>query len=131
MTTKSRKKQWAALAGKRRWSEAEARSVVEAWRASGQRAQTFAREHGLGAWKLRYWAPLIEATSRTKKTASSSRLSTPIEFVPAILTGAVSGERAAVVIRLPDGIAVEIHDAEHARPDDVGRMVASLRGVGL
>lgn len=40
--------EWKPLAAKQRSSEEEARSVVEAWRASRQRVQTFAREHGLG-----------------------------------------------------------------------------------
>jgi hypothetical protein len=130
MKTKNANDKWNALAAKRRWSEAEARSVVEAWRASGQRVQTFAREHGLGAWRLRYWAPRVEGTSRMKKAAATkSRSSTQVKFVPAVLTGVAIGERAAVVIRLPDGIAVELHDAERARAEDVGQMVACLRGA--
>lgn len=130
MKSKSTNDSWKRWVAKRRWSEAEARSVVEAWRASGQRVQTFAREYGFGAWRLRYWAPRLPADSPMSKTPGSSRSSTQVKFVPAVLTGTTTGERAAVVIRLPDGIAVELHDVGHAGARDVGEMVACLRGVG-
>ena len=129
MKTKSTSDKWKALAAKRRWSEDEARSVVDAWRSSGQRVQTFAREQGVSAWRLRYWAPRFSPTSRTKKAPSSSRSATEVKFVPAVLTGTAVGERAAVVIRLPDGIAVELHDAEHACAHQIGQVVACLRGA--
>lgn len=130
MKTKSTNDKLKRLAAKRRWSEDEARSVVDAWRSSGQRVQTFAREHGLGPWRLRYWAPLLSAAPRPKMTQSSPPSSTQVKFVPAVLTGAATGERPTVVVRLPDGIAVELHDAESARAHDVGQLVACLRGAG-
>jgi hypothetical protein len=52
-----------------------------------------------------------------------------VRFVPAVLSGTAYGNRPAVVIRLPDGIAVELHDAEHAGALEVGQLVAQLRGV--
>lgn len=36
----------------RRWTEDDARRVVAAWRASGDSAYAFARDHGLNAQRL-------------------------------------------------------------------------------
>lgn len=37
------------------WSEAEAQAVLEAYEASGLSVAEFARRHGLGAQRLRWW----------------------------------------------------------------------------
>jgi hypothetical protein len=127
--TKSAKDNWKRFATKRRWSEAEARAVVDAWRASGQRVQKFAREQGVGAWRLRYWVPRLDPRVTARTTSRQSSTTAEVRFVPAVLSGTASGNRPAVVIRLPDGIAVELHDAEHAGALEVGQLVAQLRGV--
>jgi hypothetical protein len=48
-----------------------------------------------------------------------------VDLVPAIITGA-SGSTPAVVIRLPDGLEVEIRD-DRVDVSEVGRLVAELR----
>ena len=57
----ARETEIAAVVGRRYWREAEARVVVEAWRASGESLAGFARRHGLGApriaWSLPSGAP--------------------------------------------------------------------------
>ena len=126
--SKRAKKQWKRLAGKRRWTEAEARVVVDAWRASGQRVQTFAREHGVGAWRLRYWAPRLETGSGSRKSTPASKATAQLRLVPAVITGAGHDSRPAVVIRLSDGLAVELHGAEHTGVEGIGELVARLRG---
>lgn len=126
--TKSSKKQWKRLAGKRRWTEAEARAVVDAWRASGQRVQTFARERGVGAWRLRYWAPRLSAGTKSSTSKPASKSTAQLRLVPALITGAGYDSRPAVVIRLPDGIAVELHHAEYTGAEGIGELVALLRG---
>jgi hypothetical protein len=52
--TTNGKLHWRALAG-RRWDEGDARHVLEAWRASGQSAYAFARDHGLNSQRLLWW----------------------------------------------------------------------------
>jgi transposase-like protein len=37
------------------WTEAEAQAVLEAWEASGLSVAEFARRHGLGSQRLRWW----------------------------------------------------------------------------
>ena len=126
--TKLSKKQWKRLADKGRWSEADAHAVVAAWRTSGQRVQAFAREHGVGAWRLRYWAPRLEAVAKPSRSPTDSRSLTQLRLVPAVITGTDSGRGPAVVIRLPDGIAVELHGGEHTGAEGIGELVARLRG---
>jgi hypothetical protein len=130
--SKNAKNQWKRLADKRRWSEAEAREVVEAWRTSGQRVQTFAREQGLPVWRLRYWAPRVVTPAGSRKSSKAKATSKPrpeLRFVPAVITGEGYGLGPAVVIRLPDGIAVEVHAAERTGAQEIGELVARLRGA--
>lgn len=98
--------------------------MVQAWRDSGLPAETFAREHGVGAWRLRYWAPLLEEKARSESGAKDDEA---MRFVPAIATAA-SG--AAIVVRLPDGIEVELRDVAEVEPEEIGRLVAELRKAG-
>lgn len=39
-----------------RWTPAQAREVIERWRASGQSAAAFAAQHGISATRLSYWS---------------------------------------------------------------------------
>jgi hypothetical protein len=130
--SKNAKKQWKRLADKRRWSKAEAREVVAAWQMSGQRVQTFAREQGLPVWRLRYWAPLLDMASESRRSSKARATSKPrpeLRFVPAVITGEGYGLGPAVVIRLPDGIAVELHAAHRTGAHEIGELVARLRGA--
>jgi len=43
------------LAEKRTWTEEDGQDVIAAWRASGQTIAAFAREHGVGDGRLRWW----------------------------------------------------------------------------
>src|SRR5215468_10949391 len=43
------------LAEKRTWTEKDGQDVIAAWRASGQTLAAFAREHGVGDGRLRWW----------------------------------------------------------------------------
>mgnify|MGYP007032565353 FL=1 len=47
--------------------------------------------------------------------------------MPAVLT--VGGKQGGpmVVVRLPDGIEVELHDVAQVEVEEIGRLVASLR----
>ena len=44
----------------RRWREKDARVVLAAWRASGQRLGTFARVHGFEDQRLRWWRDRLD-----------------------------------------------------------------------
>ena len=44
----------------RRWTQAEAREVVERWRGSGQSAAAFAAQHHISTSRLSYWSKQLE-----------------------------------------------------------------------
>jgi len=117
------------VTGSGRWTEREARTAIDAWRRSGQRLQTFARERGIGAWKLRWWSQKLDAAKESNAKKPRTRSSASIRFVPALVTGAPIGGGAQVVVRLPDGIEVELRDGR-ASAEEIGRLVIVLRRLG-
>ena len=88
--------------------------------AARSRADCGAREPKLLSAKRRW-------SQAEAKAPSKSFGGAPVKSVPAMLTAVAIVEQPTVAVRLPDGIAVELHNAEHARPDDVGQRVACLR----
>lgn len=82
------------------WTEDDARVVLEEWRRSGTSIAVFARERGVSAPRLYWW--------RRRLSPDGARPS-PVSLVPATIVSAVT--TAAVVIRLPNGIAVELASA--------------------
>ena len=53
------------LRRRRPWTEAEGRDAIAAWRASGEGVTRFARRHGFGAERLRWWKVRFEAETAT------------------------------------------------------------------
>src|SRR5688572_7763923 len=47
----------------KRWTEAEARQVLDEWRASGLRAAAFARQKGISAMRLPYWSQRLASST--------------------------------------------------------------------
>jgi transposase-like protein len=46
---------------RRRWSEADARTMVQAWRSSGESQRVFARRHGLDPQRIGHWVRRLRA----------------------------------------------------------------------
>lgn len=120
------------IVGVERWSEHEARVVVEAWRRSGMSLSGFAREQGISVERLGWWSRRLAETKESKRARSvkeSERLADhgPLQLVPAVLIGTDTQREAMVVVRLPDGIEIELRDAKHASVVEVARLVAELR----
>lgn len=44
------------VAGRRRWRDAQAKVVVDAWKQSGMSLQSFAAEHGIHHKRLERWS---------------------------------------------------------------------------
>jgi len=79
--------------GKRRWSEADARIVVSAWRRSGKRVSEFTRENGLSSQRLVRWSERMEGGPREG-----------VRFHPVGLVGGErGGELGAIEVVLLDG----------------------------
>lgn len=49
-----------------KWSEVEARGVLDAWKRSGLPLETFAKQRGLVAQRLRWWRLKFEKTERER-----------------------------------------------------------------
>lgn len=94
-----------------RWKVDEAREVLVQWRRSGKSAAAFARERGLSAMRLSYWAKQL-----------GSEPAAPVKFVP-IALGAARGTDAVIEI-VHGELTLRVReslDAEH-----VGQLCAAL-----
>ena len=78
------------------WTEDDARLALDEWRRSGQTIAAFAREHQMSAPRLYWWR------KRLPKDGAVPMMS----LVPAKIVA--RSEMAAVVIRLPSGVAIEM-----------------------
>ena len=95
------------------WTEADARLVFDEWHRSGTSIAAFAREHGVSAARLYWWKRRL-----SKRVARSSMMS----LVPATVIP-VAG--SALVIRLPNGVAMEIASTS-ASPSWIAEIVTEL-----
>ncbi len=95
------------------WTADEARVVLEEWRRSGDTITVFARRHGVSTQRLTWWR---------KRFATTSALPTPpLALVPATLV--TSSAPTGIVIRLPNGIAIE---SETTSPRWIAMVVGEL-----
>jgi hypothetical protein len=120
-----------AIVERPRWTEAEGRIAVDAWRRSGQSLDVFSRKSGISTWRLKAWSKRLDSGRPDKPSSSGTVVrgrSRSIDLVPAVMTSA-SGGTPAVVIRLPDGLEVEVRD-ERVDAKEPGRLVAELRRGG-
>jgi hypothetical protein len=94
------------------WTEDDARLVLDEWRQSGQTIAAFARERHMSAPRLYWW----------RKRLPKDDVPAPVmSLVPAKVV--TRTKAAAVVIRLPSGIEIELGDAS---PSMVAAMVGEL-----
>ena len=75
-----------------KWSEIEARGVLEAWQRSGLPVETFAKERGIVGQRLRWWRLKLAAAGATAVT--SKPLATATRKLPAVLPVRVAAESA-------------------------------------
>jgi hypothetical protein len=108
---------WAALR-ERRWTPDDARVVLSAWRASGLSRLAFCEERGLGTQRLYYWSSVLD--DRPGELADSDH-----GFVPAVVVGARSGS-PEVVLHLPSGLSIEVHQSAAVAPSWIAAVVAGL-----
>ncbi len=121
----------ADIAGIERWTEREARTALRAWRRSGESLQAFAREHGISPHRLRWWSQRSRvAKARSTRQAAEAAPREAVEFVRAVVVGRAMQGEASVLVRLPDGIEIELRDAEQASAVEIARLVAELRRAG-
>lgn len=92
--------------GWRQWTADEGRRAVEAWRASGLPLETFARQRGVTAQRIRWWRQRLDGRSEARAGGEEA-----LRLVPAVVSGVLSPVAAAVVtLRAPGDVVVEIAD---------------------
>jgi transposase-like protein len=106
------------IAAKKRWSEEDARVVLDAWRESGQSVAAFSRGIGVGPWKLWMWRKQLDVEEAS-----------PPRFVPVRLVqgeaGVTSSERGfEVELELPRGLRVRA--GAGFDPENVAELVFAL-----
>lgn len=121
MARKARK----GRAGKqgRRWTEAEARSVLAKLESSGQPLSRFAREQGLTAQRLYWWKARL---GKSERGVRRKRVEAP-RLAPVVLTGIGSGASAAI-IRV-GRVEFEVIDPERVSGQWLRELAEALVGV--
>lgn len=98
------------------WTEDDARHVLDEWRQSGQTIAAFARARRVSAPRLYWWRRRLRKAGAVERAMS---------LVPAKVV-VTRPEAAAIVIRLPSGIAIEMANAS---PSLVAAIVSELEGA--
>lgn len=102
------------------WREEDGRLALEAWRRSGLPLATFARQHGLGATRLRWWR------ERLKEHTSAAPVA-PFRFMPVTVVGGTSApttKGSSIEIVLACGHLIRVADDFNA--DTLVRLVHAL-----
>jgi len=105
----------------KRWSEADGRAAVSAWRASGLSLAAFARQQGFDDQRLRWWRDRIEG--RPRATSSVKRTTT---LVPLKVIGLGARPAQGTVRILVDDAAIEVSDCGSVSPTWVAALVKSV-----
>lgn len=103
-----------------KWSEVEARGVLDAWRKSGVPLERFAKERGLVGQRLRWWRLKLAAAD------NGSIVSTKRAFVPVRTTAEAPHRGEPVTVLLRTGHMLKV---SHGFDEDAfARVVALLEG---
>lgn len=112
----------------RRWREKDARRVLKVWRQSGLPAGAFARSLGIDAQRLLWWRKRLGSTSDVRSAPAGAPPSPALTFIPATVVSPALG--AAVTIRLPGGVCVEVQDPAAVPAIWIGGVAAELAKAG-
>jgi transposase-like protein len=103
----------------RRWSEADARVVIEALERSGEAVTVFARRHGLDKQRIYKWRSRFSDEFRNREDDTES-----LSFAPVVVTGL--DRTPAVVVRVGE-LEVEVHDPQKVDPSWITQLIAAAR----
>lgn len=84
---------------RRRWTEAEARAVLEDWRASGLSAGAFAAARGLNPQRLYWWKKRLSVSKQDGGDL------VPVHISPS------EPDVGVAMVRLPRGVVLEVDSA--------------------
>ncbi len=100
------------------WHEAEARTVIETWRQSGETLAAFARRRGLNRRRLVRWVSRL----RTSEPE-------PMQFHPVRVTGEDASGRRAAAIEIDLGPSRRVRVTPGFVTEDLRRVLAVLEEV--
>ena len=113
---------------KQRWTAIDARAVLRLWRASRQSMAGFGQRHGVGAQRLSWWNKRL---ADWRDRGGDGDLAPEASLVPAIVRGGeVALHAAALVVRLPSGIAIDISDPAAVAPTWLAAVVGEISRTG-
>ncbi len=101
-----------------KWSEVEARGVLDAWRKSGLPLERFAKQRGFVAQRLRWW--------RKKLNRADRALAAPPALLPVRLSAESARRGEPVTVLLRTGHVIKV--AHGFDEDAFARVVALLEG---
>jgi transposase-like protein len=121
----------------RRWSEADGRRVVAAWKASGESVFAFAARVGLDAPRVYWWRTHL--AKRGGKAASAGKRDThhrvlaplvPVTICESTIAGQVTTRGCpSVVVEATGGLRIEVSEVSSTTAAWVAALVSSLRRV--
>jgi transposase-like protein len=113
---------YSSLRTRSHWKAEDAARVLDDWLRSGLKMAAFAREHGLGLHRLRWWQAQLSA----RKAPPTVHLVpvTPRQ-APLVALGSTAG--AALVVDV-EGVRIEVSNSREADPRWVAALVLGLRG---
>jgi len=97
----------------REWTEDDARAALDEWRRSGKTIAVFARERRMSAPRLYWW----------RRRLSPAMAGSTVSLVPATVVPATA--RSGILIRLPNGITIEVADGG-VSPGWIAEVVSEL-----
>ena len=112
---------YASMRSRAHWRPEDAARVLDDWSRSGLTMAAFAREHGLGLHRIRWW----QGRQNERKAAAVHLV--PVTPRQAPLVGLTSAIAPAMVVDV-DGVRIELRESSEADPRWVAALVLGLRG---
>jgi hypothetical protein len=107
-----------------RWTEREARAVLEAWQRSGKSGAAFARQQGIDPQRLFWWRERLGLPRDERARPGNA-------FVPVVVTEQSSDRRMmAVSVSLPGDARLEVHELSAESAAWVALVVGAVAGGG-
>jgi hypothetical protein len=99
------------VAGRRRWRDAQAKIVVDAWQQSGLSMRAFAAQHGIHHKRLERWSGRLRREARPIARAEPAVQFLPVELAtqePAWPVATAVAGADMMEVRLPSGVSVSM-----------------------
>jgi hypothetical protein len=125
------------LSGLQRWTEEQARFVLEACEASGEPTRAFARRWGFYSQRIHWWKERFRRTEALAPVAMASTSTStflPVTVredaaAPLVGLGGVVTGASAIAVKLSHDVRIEVTELDAASVAWVAELVKALREV--